>query len=64
MISEKDVEKQLLKFLEKYTIKHTAPLAGNSVYMDRIFLQNYMKEVNDYLNYRIIDVSSIKELAR
>jgi len=32
--------------------------------MDRLFLMQYMPKVNEYLHYRIIDVSSIKELAR
>ena len=41
-----------------------APLAGSSVYVDRIFLRRDMPRVDSYLHYRIIDVSSIKELAR
>lgn len=32
--------------------------------MDRLFLRKYMPRVNDYLHYRIIDVSTIKELCR
>jgi oligoribonuclease len=41
-----------------------APLAGNSVATDRAFLARDMPELDAYLHYRIIDVSSIKELAR
>ncbi len=41
-----------------------APLAGNTVGTDRMFLARDMPEVEDWLHYRIIDVSSIKELAR
>jgi len=41
-----------------------APLAGNSVGTDKTFLDRDMREVVDHLHYRIIDVSSIKELAR
>jgi oligoribonuclease len=41
-----------------------APLAGNSVGTDRGFLARDMPELEGYLHYRIIDVSSIKELAR
>ncbi|WGW13999.1 oligoribonuclease [Saxibacter everestensis] len=41
-----------------------APLGGNSVGTDRGFLVQEMKELADYLHYRIIDVSSVKELAR
>ena len=41
-----------------------APLAGNTVGTDRGFLARDMPELEQYLHYRIIDVSSIKELAR
>lgn len=42
----------------------TAPLAGNSIGTDRGFLARDMSTLNDYLHYRMIDVSSIKELCR
>ena len=42
----------------------TAPLAGNSIGTDRGFLARDMPALDDYLHYRMIDVSSIKELAR
>ena len=41
-----------------------APLAGNTIGTDRMFLAKYMPEVGRYLHYRNVDVSSIKELAR
>jgi len=41
-----------------------APLAGNTIGTDRMFLAKYMPEVDRYLHYRNVDVSSIKELAR
>ena len=41
-----------------------APLAGSSVYVDRGFLARYLPELDEYLHYRLIDVSTIKELAR
>jgi oligoribonuclease len=41
-----------------------SPLAGSSVHVDRIFLRRDMPRVDSYLHYRIIDVSSIKELVR
>lgn len=44
--------------------KGRCPLGGNSVYMDRLFIRKYMPTLDNYLHYRIIDVSSIKELAR
>jgi oligoribonuclease len=42
----------------------TAPLAGNSIATDRGFLARDMPTLDDYLHYRMIDVSSIKELCR
>lgn len=41
-----------------------SPLAGNSVYMDRYFLMKQMPKIHDYLHYRIVDVSTVKELCR
>ena len=41
-----------------------APLAGNSVYVDRGFLNRDMPALDEYLHYRLVDVSSIKELVR
>jgi oligoribonuclease len=43
---------------------NTAPLCGNSIGVDRRFLDRYLTEVDQYLHYRSIDVSSIKELCR
>lgn len=40
------------------------PLAGSTVYMDRMFLKKYMPQVHSYMHYRLIDVSTVKELCR
>jgi oligoribonuclease len=42
----------------------SAPLAGNSIATDRMFLARDMPELDGYLHYRMVDVSSIKELCR
>ena len=42
----------------------TAPLCGNSVWQDRRFLVRYMPALEAYLHYRLVDVSTVKELAR
>jgi oligoribonuclease len=42
----------------------TAPLCGNSIGVDRRFLDQYMRELAEYMHYRSIDVSSLKELCR
>lgn len=63
-ITLEEAQRITLRHLERHVPKGTCPLAGNSVYMDRMFLRKYMPLVDDYLHYRIIDVSTIKELAR
>ncbi|XP_063698110.1 oligoribonuclease, mitochondrial [Culicoides brevitarsis] len=60
-ITESQAEDMVLTFIQQYTKRNEAPLAGNTIYMDRFFLMHQMEKVNNYLNYRIIDVSSIKE---
>lgn len=57
-------EEETLAFLQTYCKKGTAILCGNSVYQDRIFLSVYMPKIISFLNYRLIDVSSVKELVR
>lgn len=54
----------LFDFVKKHTTENCCPVAGSSVYMDRLFLRKFMPKVNGHLHYRIIDVSSIKELCR
>ncbi|KAK2582962.1 hypothetical protein KPH14_009018 [Odynerus spinipes] len=63
-ISLKDAEQTVLKYLQDHVPQGKCPLAGNTIYMDRLFLCKYMPLVNDYLHYRIIDISTIKELVR
>ena len=64
-ISLEAAEEQLFNYISTHIPEASkAPLAGSSVHVDRIFLQRDMPRVDSYLHYRIIDVSSIKELAR
>ena len=54
-----------LEFLQQHiSTPRTVPLCGNSIGMDRRFLAAYMPEIEEFLHYRSIDVSTIKELAR
>lgn len=55
-------EEQILAFIKYYCPPHVAPLCGNSIGQDRKFLYKYMRQLHDYLHYRNIDVTSIKEL--
>jgi oligoribonuclease len=45
-------------------VPNVAPLCGNSIGVDRRFLDRYMRDLDGYLHYRSIDVSSLKELCR
>lgn len=63
-ISLQDAQEQTLTFIKKYCVSTLNPLCGNSIWNDRMFLMRYMLEINNYLNYRNIDVSSIKELVK
>ncbi len=53
-----------LEFLQQHCAPGSAPLCGNSVWKDKQFLERYMPEVTRHLHYRLVDVSTIKELAR
>ncbi len=57
-------EQQAIAFLKERVQYQTAPLCGNSIHVDRHFLRLQMPELEDYLFYRCIDVSTVKELAR
>ena len=54
-----------LAFIKEYVPEaRTVPLCGNSIGTDRRFLAAYLPEIEEYLHYRSVDVSSIKELVR
>lgn len=56
---------QTLEFLRSnVTTKAKIPLCGNSIGMDRRFLDRYLPEIDGYLHYRSVDVSTIKELCK
>jgi oligoribonuclease len=58
-------EQQVIDYIKRFAPEaRTAPLAGNSIGTDRMFLNRYMPTLDSYLHYRNIDVSSIKELVR
>jgi len=63
-VSLKDAEKELMAFLEKHCTKGSGILSGNSIGTDKRFLAKYMPAFTDYLHYRIVDVSTVKELCR
>lgn len=64
-ISMQDAERQVLEYIQEFVPEAgKAQLAGNSIGTDKTFLVRDMPELIDYLHYRVIDVSTIKELSR
>lgn len=63
-LGEEEAERQILEFVAAHCAEATAPLAGNSVHTDRAFLARYMPRLDGYLHYRIVDVSTVKEVVR
>jgi len=63
-LDEATVEARLIEFLKPIVGARIAPLAGNTVHQDRRFMARYMPAFDQYLHYRIVDVSTLKELAR
>jgi oligoribonuclease len=63
-IDTREAELETLEFIKKWVGPREAPLCGNSIWQDRRFIGAYMRELDAYLHYRIVDVSSIKELTR
>ena len=60
----KEAEALTLTFLSDHVEPGRAPLCGNTIWQDRRFLFGHMRELEQFFHYRLIDVSSIKELAR
>ena len=60
--SVEEAERETLNFIQMYCPRNTAILAGSSIWQDRIFLSKYMPSIVEYLFYKQIDVSSVKEL--
>lgn len=64
-VSAAEAERQVLEYVRQWVpVAGKAPLAGNSIATDRRFLAAEMPELDGYLHYRLIDVSSVKELSR
>jgi oligoribonuclease len=61
-VSLAEAEKQTLRFIKKYCTAKSAPLCGNSVWQDKRFITRYMPSIERFLHYRIVDVSSFKQL--
>ena len=64
-VTLEQAEQAVLKLVREHAPEpRTVPLCGNSIATDRTFITAYMPELDGHLHYRMVDVSSIKELAR
>lgn len=64
-ITLEDAGAQTLAFLKEHIpTERTVPLCGNSIGTDRRFLAAYLPDIEEYLHYRSVDVSTVKELAK
>jgi oligoribonuclease len=61
-VSTAEAERQTLAFVKKYCYVRTAPLCGNSIGQDKRFIAKYMPQLDAFLHYRTVDVSTIKVL--
>ncbi|MGN7976468.1 MAG: oligoribonuclease [Microbacterium sp. 69-10] len=64
-VSLAEAEERTLEYIKRFVpLERKAPLAGNTIGTDRMFLAKYMPQIDQYLHYRNVDVSSVKELSR
>lgn len=64
-LSVQEAERQVIDYVQQFIPQGVKPLlAGNSVGSDKKFLDRFMPNLMEHLHYRVIDVSTIKELAR
>jgi oligoribonuclease len=60
-----EAEQQALEYVRRFVPeRRKAPLCGNSIATDRSFIARYLPQLDAHLHYRMVDVSSIKELSR
>ncbi len=59
-----DVERQTLEFIQPFVPKNKSPLCGNGICQDRRFLARLMPQLEAWVHYRNLDVSTLKELVR
>lgn len=64
VVSLEEAERQTLEFLEQWVTPKASPLCGNSIGQDRRFIYRYMHNLSEFLHYRTVDVSTMKELVR
>lgn len=62
-VSVSEAEKQVLSYIQRHVpVRQTAQMGGNTIHMDRRFLAKYMPTIEDWVHYRNVDTSTIKEV--
>jgi len=61
-ITLEEAEQEILVLLDTYCVRQKAIICGNSIFQDRAFIHRWMPRIDAFLNYRIVDVSSIREV--
>lgn len=62
-VSVAEAEKQVLAYIKQHVpVRQTAQMGGNTIHMDRRFLAKYMPSVEDWVHYRNVDTSTVKEI--
>jgi oligoribonuclease len=63
-VTEAEAEARTIEFLRQYVSEGKSPMCGNSVHQDRRFLWRYMPTLESFFHYRLLDVSTLKEIAQ
>lgn len=63
-VGQRDAERKLLEVLARWTKPGEGVLSGNSIHQDRKFIARYFPALDGYLHYRMLDVSTIKEVVK
>lgn len=59
-ITMQQAEEEILTFIKEHCEKNNAPLCGNTVWFDKLFLQREMPSIVEFLHYRVVDVTAFK----
>jgi oligoribonuclease len=63
-VTQEQAEQMTIEFIKQHVGPRESPLCGNSIWQDRRFIAKHMKNLDAYLHYRLVDVSSVKLLGK
>ncbi len=63
-VTQDQAEQLTLNFIKQHTGLRESPLCGNSIWQDRRFIAKHMRQLDAFLHYRLIDVSTLKILGK